>query len=223
MTQGDVYVAVQYLKKNKEIRDVILSGGDPLLLKDQHLENLVSAIRAVPSVEIIRIGTRVPVTLPMRVTASLADVLARFQPIYINTQFNHPREITPEAEAAVAHLVDQGIQVANQAVLLKGVNDAPGIIETLCRSLIRIRVRPYYLFMCDLWQGTGHFRTSIQTGIDIMAHLRGRLSGLAIPQLVADLPGGIGKIPLGPNHIVSREPGRTVLRAPNGDQVAYPD
>jgi lysine 2,3-aminomutase len=159
----------------------------------------------------------------MRIDAALAGALAARGPLYVSTQFDHPRELTTEAARAVAALVDAGIPVANQAVLLRGVNDDPAIIEELCRGLLRFRVRPYYLFVCDLVAGTAHLRTSLDRGIEIMAHLRGRLSGLGIPQLVVDLPGGLGKIPLCPEHVVRREPGRVVLRAPDGTLVDYPD
>jgi lysine 2,3-aminomutase len=159
----------------------------------------------------------------MRVTDDLAARLKGFAPLYVNTQFNHPREITDESKTAVARLVDAGIPVANQAVLLAGVNDQPEIIEQLCRKLLTIRVRPYYLFLCDLWEGLDHLRTPLSTGIAIIEHLRGRLSGLGIPQLIADLPGGIGKVPVNPEYIVSTESGRTVLRAPGGQLAVYPD
>ncbi len=215
--------AIDYLHRKPEIRDVILSGGDPLVLESHRLEEILARVRAVSSVEIIRVGTRVPVTLPMRINAELAGMMARFQPLYVNTQFNHPREVTAEARAAVSELIDAGIPVANQAVLLRGVNDCAETIEDLCRALLRIRVRPYYLFLCDLWDGLEHLRTSLDMGISIMEHLRGRISGLGIPLLVADLPGGIGKVPVGPDYIVTREPDRTVLRAPNGQHAVYPD
>ncbi|MCP4600595.1 MAG: KamA family radical SAM protein [Proteobacteria bacterium] len=214
--------ALEYLREHPEIRDVILSGGDPLLEKDTRLAEILEQVRNIPSVEIIRVGTRVPVTLPMRVTEELACTLAKFHPLYVNTQFNHPVEVTEEAGVAIARLVNAGIPVANQAVLLRGVNDRPEIIEDLCRALLRIRVRPYYLFLCDLWNGIEHFRTTIQTGLDIVDHLRGRLSGIGIPQLIVDLPGGIGKIPLGPDYVVSEEENRTVLRSPDGRLAAYP-
>ncbi len=215
--------ALAWIAARPEIRDVILSGGDPLLIEDDGLLSIVDRVRDIPSVEIVRVATRAPVTLPMRIDGSLATALAARGPLYVNTQFDHPREITPEAARAVAALVDAGIPVANQAVLLRGVNDDPTIIEDLCRGLLRMRVRPYYLFVCDLVRGTAHLRTSLDRGIEIMAHLRGRLSGLGIPQLVVDLPGGLGKIPLGPEHVVRRGPGVVVMRAPDGTLVEYPD
>lgn len=215
--------AFDYIAKNREIRDVILSGGDPLLLEDDAIETLLRRLREIDTVEIVRIGSRVPVTLPMRVTAALARMIAKFGPIYLNTQFNHPREITVEAKEAIRLLVDAGIPVANQAVLLAGINDSKIIIEELCRALFRIRVRPYYLFLCDLWDGLEHFRTPLDTGIEIIAHLRGRLSGLAIPELIADLPGGLGKVPLVPNYIEKRSGRFTHLRSPGGQTAVYPD
>jgi lysine 2,3-aminomutase len=214
---------ISYLHRHPEIRDVILSGGDPLLEDETRLESILKAVRSVPSVEIIRVGTRIPVTLPMRVTEGLAKLLSRYHPLYVNTQFNHVREVTEQAARAVSHLVDAGIPVSNQSVLLKGVNDTARDVEQLCRALLRIRVRPYYLFLCDLWDGLDHFRTTIATGIDIMERLRGRLSGLGIPQLMVDLQGGIGKVPLLPNYIVSKEKGYTVLRSPDGQIAHYPD
>ena len=215
--------ALSWIAARPAIRDVILSGGDPLLLEDDELLSVVDRVRAIPSVEIIRLGTRVPVTLPMRIDRGLAAALAARGPLYVNTQFDHPRELTPEAARAVATLVDAGIPVANQAVLLHGVNDDPAVVVELCRGLLRIRVRPYYLFVCDLVRGTAHFRVPLDRAIGIAAALRGRLSGLGIPQLVVDLPGGLGKIPLGADHVVRREPGRVILRAPDGTLVDYPD
>lgn len=215
--------AVDYLASRPEIRDVILSGGDPLTLEDADLDRILTAVRAVPSVEIVRLATRAPATLPMRITDELTRTLARHRPLFLLTQFNHPREITAEASAALDRLADAGIPLANQAVLLAGVNDSPDVIEELCRRLLRERVRPYYLFVCDLVAGAEHFRTPIETGIEVMDHLRGRLSGLGIPQLVVDLPGGKGKVPIGPDYIVRREGDRVVLRAPDGTEVPYPD
>ncbi len=215
--------AIAYLHRHPEVRDVILSGGDPLMEDEGRLEEILRAVRSVPSVEIIRVGTRVPVTLPMKITATLAALLRRFAPLYVNTQFNHVREVTEQAAQAVAHLVDGGIPVSNQSVLLRGVNHTPEDMEALCRALLRIRVRPYYVFLCDLWDGLDHLRTSISTGLAIMEHLRGRLSGLGIPQLMVDLQGGIGKVPLLPNYVVSQENGYTVLRSPDGQLARYPD
>jgi lysine 2,3-aminomutase len=215
--------ALGYVAAHAEIRDVILSGGDPLLLEDAELAEIVSAVRAIPTVEIIRVHTRAPVALPMRVTRELARALAAHGPVYVNTQFNHPRELTDAAVGAVAHLVDAGVPVANQSVLLAGVNDRADVMEALLRRLLAARVRPYYLFACDLVAGTEHFRVPLREALAIMERLRGRLSGLGIPELVVDLPGGLGKVPIGPSYVVASEPGRLVLRAPGGELVEYPD
>ena len=213
----------EYLTQHPEIKDVIVSGGDPLTLATDALEAVLAAVRAVPSVEIIRIGTRTPVTLPMRITDELTTMLRKYHPIWVNTHFNHPVEITPEAEAACARLADAGVPLGNQTVLLRGVNDDPRIIEDLCRRLIRIRVRPYYLFQCDLVPGVEHFRTPIARGIEIMEYLRGRVSGLAIPTYVVDAPGGGGKIPVLPTYVVSTSPTHTVLRNFEGMMISYPE
>jgi lysine 2,3-aminomutase len=215
--------AISYLAGHPEIRDVIVSGGDPLVLDDEELDRILAAIRNLPAVEVVRVATRAPVTLPMRITKDLAQLLAAHGPLYVVTQYNHPRELTAASAAALARLADAGIPLANQTVLLAGVNDDPAVIEDLCRRLLAQRVRPYYIFTCDLTAGTEHFRTPLATGIEIMDHLRGSLSGLAIPQLVLDLPGGKGKIPLGPDYVVRHEVGKVILRAPDGSEVPYPD
>ena len=215
--------ALAYIGEHPEIRDVILSGGDPLLLEDEEITGIVARVRRIPSVEIVRIGTKVPAALPARVTDELARGLAAFGPLYVNTQFNHPRELTAEALAAVARLVDAGIPVANQSVLLAGVNDDPEVMETLCRRLLVARVRPYYLFACDLVAGAEHFRVPLARATAIMEHLRGRVGGLGIPTLVVDLPGGLGKVPIGPSYVVESRRGALVLRAPGGELVEYPD
>ncbi len=214
---------VRYLGEHPEIRDVIVSGGDPLTLTDVSLERVLAAVRSVPSVEIIRIGTRMPVTLPMRVTPALVRMLRRFQPVWVNTHFNHPVELTPEAQTACARLVDHGIPMGNQTVLLRGINDDARLLESLFRGLVRMRVRPYYLYQCDLVRGVEHFRTPISKGIEIMEYLRGRLTGFAIPTFVVDAPGGGGKIPVLPNYIVSQSPSHTVLRNFEGMLVSYPE
>jgi lysine 2,3-aminomutase len=223
VTPSELDGIVGYLTEHPEIRDVIVSGGDPLTLTDSSLERVIAAIRSVPSIEIIRIGTRMPVTLPQRVTPSLVKMLRRYAPIWINTHFNHPIELTPEATKACARIVDAGIPMGNQTVLLKGINDDPRLLEALFRSLVRNRVRPYYLYQCDLVRGVEHFRTPISRGIEIMEYLRGRLTGFAIPTYVVDAPGGGGKIPLLPNYIVSSSPTHTVLRNFEGMLVSYPE
>ncbi|MGQ9663331.1 MAG: KamA family radical SAM protein [Kiritimatiellia bacterium] len=213
----------EYLSVHPEIHDVVISGGDPFIMRTSALERVVRAVRAVPTVEIIRIGTRTPVVLPMRITEELVQMLRRYHPVYVNTHFNHPIELTPEAEAACMRLVDAGIPVANQTVLLRGVNDNPQVMAELFRRLVRVRVRPYYLFQCDLVRGVEHFRTPLAKGIEIMEYLRGRLSGLAIPTFVVDTPGGKGKVPLLPNYVVSTSPTHTVLRNYAGELVSYPE
>ena len=194
MSQAPVDQAVAYIASKPQIRDVILSGGDPLLLSDDRLDGILAALRRIPHVEIIRIGTRVPVTLPERITVKLARLLKRHQPLYLNTHFNHPREITEQSARACARLADAGIQLGNQSVLLKGVNDDPQVMRELMQRLLAIRVRPYYIHQMDLVQGTAHFRTRVADGVAVMAALRGHTSGLAVPHYVIDLPGGKGKV-----------------------------
>jgi len=214
--------ALSYIAAHPSIRDVILSGGDPLLLEDEQLEEILSALRAIPHVEIIRIGTRVPVTFPERITRKLATMLQRYQPLYINTHFNHPLEINSSSQQACALLVDAGIPVGNQTVLLKGVNDNPVVMQELLRGLLAIRVKPYYLHQMDLVKGTAHFRTSVKTGLKLMDSLRGHLSGLAVPYYVIDLPAGKGKVPLLPGHGIADD-GTLQLRTYTGEKVVYQD
>lgn len=214
---------VAYLTAHPEVHDVIVSGGDPLTMGDEALDRVLTALRAVPSVEIIRIGTRTPVTMPMRITDSLLAVLRKHHPLWINTHFNHPAEITPESQEACRRLADAGVPVGNQSVLLRGINDDPAVMVDLCRRLVRMRVRPYYLYQCDLVRGVEHFRTPISRGVEVMEYMRGRLSGLAIPTFVVDAPHGGGKIPVLPTYIVSTSPSHTVLRNFEGVLVSYPE
>jgi lysine 2,3-aminomutase len=214
---------IDYLTEHPEIRDVIVSGGDPFTMATEVLERVLSALRDIPSIDIIRIGTRTPAVLPQRITDELTDMLRKYHPLWINTHFNHPNELTREAHQACARLADAGIPLGNQSVLLRGINDTPQIFERLCRGLVRMRVRPYYLFQCDLVKGAEHFRTPLSRGIEIMEYLRGRLSGLAIPTFVVDAPHGGGKIPILPNYIVSVSPTHTVLRNYEGLLVNYPE
>ncbi|WP_303722497.1 KamA family radical SAM protein [Malonomonas rubra] len=213
---------IDYIAATPQVRDVIFSGGDPLLLPDSVLGDLLVRVAVIPHVEMIRIGSRVPVTLPERITDKLCSLLKRFSPIYLNTQFNHPRELTIEAAEACGKLADAGIVLGNQTVLLKGINDKPAIIAELFRGLLRLRVRPYYLHQMDLVRGGEHFRTSIEAGLQIMKNLRGPVSGLANPYYVIDLPGGKGKVPLVPNDII-REGNRLLIRTTTGEQVEYLD
>ncbi|HET6420299.1 MAG TPA: KamA family radical SAM protein [Geobacteraceae bacterium] len=214
--------AFQYIEKTAAVRDVILSGGDPLLLPDDELEKILVRLRKIPHVEIIRIGTRTPVTLPERITPNICRMLKRFKPLYINTHFNHPREITQQSARACARLADAGMPLGNQSVLLKGVNDDPEVMKTLMQKLLSIRVRPYYIHQMDLVKGTAHFRTSVAAGIRIMEGLRGHTSGLATPYYVIDAPGGKGKIPLLPENVEFR--GDTlILRNYLGERIEYRD
>jgi lysine 2,3-aminomutase len=200
----EIEAMLQYIRQHKAIRDVIISGGDPLSLSSHYLEDIISRIRGIPHVEIIRIGTRFPVVLPQRIDDELCSMLSRYGPIWLNTHFNHHREVTSEAAAACDRLLRSGVPVNNQSVLLRGVNDSVAEQTKLCQGLLRIKVRPYYLFQCDEVQGTEHLRTPVETGIDIIRGMRGYTSGLALPTFVVDLPQGGGKVPLQPDYIVSR-------------------
>jgi lysine 2,3-aminomutase len=196
-----IAAGLAYLQRTPEITDVLVSGGDPFMLPVERLDQILGALRAIPSIAVIRIGTRVPCTLPTRVTLQLAAMLKKHHPLYINTHFNHPAEITPEAEQACARLADAGIPLGCQTVLLRGVNDTPEIMRKLMCRLLQIRVKPYYLFQADLTRGADHFRTTIDTGVSIMRSLIGHISGMAVPTYALDAPGGGGKIPLTPNYI----------------------
>lgn len=222
MGEEDLRNALNYIAAHSSIHDVILSGGDPLMLDDCSLAHILSGLRAIPHVAIIRIGTRIPVTFPERVTPELCRLLRTFHPLYINTHFNHPDEITDDSEAACARLADAGIPLGNQTVLLKGVNDSVETMRRLMTGLLRLRVRPYYLHQMDLVRGTAHFRTSVRTGLEIMRGLRGHISGLAVPHYVIDLPGGKGKVALLPDDVEIR--GTTLLlRTYTGELVTYQD
>jgi lysine 2,3-aminomutase len=222
ISRADLAQAVGYIRRTPAIRDVLISGGDPLTLSTDRLEEIVAAVRAIPHVEIIRIGTRVPVVLPMRVDDALCAMLRRYHPLYINTHFNHPKELTPLARAACERLADAGIPLGNQTVLLRGVNSSVRVIRRLFTELLKVRVRPYYLFQGDVAAGTSHLRTSVETGIEIMQNLRGWISGLAIPHLVIDTPGGMGKVNIGPDYVVARGRDKWTLRNYEGRLVDYP-
>lgn len=212
-----------YLRDNPAIRELIVSGGDPLIVPTARLERLLAAVRTVPSIEVIRIATRTPVTLPQRITEELVNVLRKFQPIWIMTHFNHPKELVTASRRACARLVDAGFPVMNQTVLLRGVNDDANTLTTLFRGLVRERVRPYYLLQGDPVRGTGHLRTPVDVGLKIMQKLQGNLSGLAIPRFILDAPGGLGKVPLLPEYIVSRHDGVTRVRTHRGVEADYTD
>jgi len=212
---------IDYLKRTPQVRDVLLSGGDPLVLAPKILEELLSRLREIPHIEIIRIGSRVPVFMPMRVTQELVDMLAKFHPLWLNIHVNHPNEISKELEEACDRLSRAGIPLGNQSVLLAGVNDNVHIQRQLVHDLVRIRVRPYYLYQCDLVEGAGHFRTPVAKGIEIMEGLRGHTSGYAVPQFIVDAPGGGGKIPLTPNYLLSMSDHKVILRNYEGYVTTY--
>ncbi len=222
ITEDTIAAGLEYLRNTPAIREVLISGGDPLLLSDQRLEDILQRLRAIKHIEVIRIGTRAPCTLPMRVTPELVAMLRKYHPLYINTHFNHPAEITVQAARACALLADAGIPLGCQTVLLRGVNDSLEVIQKLMCELLRIRVRPYYLMQADLTRGTGHFRTDIKTGLDIMRGMIGTVSGMAVPTYVLDAPGGKGKVPLTPDYITSI--GDEVLEFINyqGQPCSYP-
>jgi len=203
---------IDYIRETKTVRDVLLSGGDPLLISPLSLEFLLKSLRKIPHVEIIRIGTRVPVTLPQRITPELVEMISRYHPVWINTHFNHPREITKECSKAIDILLRAGIPVGSQTVLMRDVNDCPHIMKKLMHKLLMIRVKPYYIFQCDLSVGVEHFRTSVMKGIEIIEMLRGHTSGLAVPTFVIDGPGGMGKVPVMPNYVISYSEKGAVIR-----------
>lgn len=213
--------ALDYIRRTPVVRDVILSGGDSLCISDERLEFMLGSLRRIPHVEIIRIGTRTPVVMPQRITAVLCSIVKKYHPVWLNTHFNHPKEITDEARQACAMLADAGVPLGNQTVLLRGVNDCPYVIKDLMHRLLEIRVRPYYLYQCDLSPGIEHFRTSVSRGIEIIELLRGHTSGLAVPTYVVDAPGGGGKIPVGPQYLISQSQQKTILRNYEGVVSAY--
>lgn len=212
---------IDYIKNTPQIRDVLLSGGDPLMLPDSQIDWLLSELTAIPHVEVVRIGTRIPVVLPYRITNELISILKKYQPLWINTHFNHPREITASAKEALAKLADGGFPLGNQTVLLADVNDCPRIMKKLVQKLVQNRVRPYYLYQCDLSEGLSHFRTPVGKGIEIMESLIGHTSGFAVPTYVIDAPGGGGKIPVMPNYIISWSTNKVVLRNYEGVITTY--
>ncbi len=213
--------ALDYIKNTTRIRDVLISGGDGLLISNDRLESILKELKTIEHVEMIRIGTRAPVVMPQRITPELIEMLEKYHPLYLNTHFNHPREITPESEEAAVRLADAGIPLGNQSVLLKGVNDSPKIMRDLVHKLLKIRIKPYYIYQCDLSQGIEHFRTRVDRGLSIIESLRGHTTGLGVPTYVIDAPGGGGKIPVNPQYIISRSPGKIVLRNFEGKIFAY--
>jgi len=223
ITQGNFEEVLKYLKSHRKVRDVLLSGGDPLLLENERLEEILGRLRALPHIELLRIGTRVPVTLPQRITGGLVRMLKKYHPLMISIHFTHPKEITEAVRRACNELADGGIPLGSQTVLLKGINDKPYIMKKLVQELLKIRVRPYYIYQCDLAMGTEHFRTSVATGIQIIEKLRGHTTGYAVPTYVVDAPGGGGKIPLQPDYLVTRGKGKIVLRNYEGKVFEYPE
>jgi len=221
MPENQIDMGIEYIKNTPQIRDVLLSGGDPLTLSTERLENIIKRIYEIPHVEIIRIGTAVPVTLPQRITPELIEMLKKYQPLYINTHFNHAKEITSVSREACEKLADAGFPLGNQSVLLKGVNDCPLIMKKLVHELVKIRVKPYYIYQCDLSQGIGHFRTSVSKGIEIIEYLRGHTTGLCVPQFIIDAPGGGGKIPLMPQYLISMNERKVILRNYEGVIATY--
>ena len=221
MPRENVEKAIKYIAEHKEIRDVILSGGDPLTLGEDRLDEVLGKLAKIDHVDIVRIGSRLPVVLPQRITESLLAMLRKYKFVWLNTHFNHPNEMTPTAAAALAKLAEAGVVMGNQSVLLKGINDNIDVMKQLVHTLVRNRVRPYYIYQCDLSDGISHFRTPVSKGIEIIESLRGHTSGLCIPTFVVDAPGGGGKIPVMPNYIISQMPGRVILRNYEGFITAY--
>jgi len=221
MPKENVEKALEYIKEHKEVRDVILSGGDPLTLSDERLDDLLSKLSQIEHIEIVRLGTRTPVVLPQRFTNSLLTILKKYKFIWLNTHFNHPNELCEDSCKALAKIAETGIPMGNQSVLLKGVNDNVDVMKALVHKLVKNRVRPYYIYQCDLSEGISHFRTPIAKGIEIIESLRGHTSGLCVPTYVVDAPGGGGKIPVMPNYVISQMPGRVILRNYEGFITAY--
>lgn len=221
LSNNNIVKAVEYIKKHKEVRDVLISGGDALCVSDEKLEFILQNLRKISHVEVIRIGTRVPVVMPQRITTNLCNIIKKYHPVWINTHFNHPNEITAESMLACKMLADSGIPLGNQSVLLKNINDCPYIMKDLVQKLVKNRIRPYYLYQCDLSEGIEHFRTPVSVGVEIIELLRGHTSGFAVPTFVIDAPGGGGKIPINPQYLVSQSPEKLILRNYEGILCTY--
>ncbi len=217
----DIDKCIEYIKKTPQVRDVLLSGGDALLVNDDVLEYIIKKLREIPHVEIVRIGSRTPVVMPMRITDNLVNMLKKYHPIWLNTHFNHKKELTEEARVSLARLADAGIPLGNQSVLLRGVNDCQHIMRELVHMLVKNRVRPYYIYQCDLSLGIEHFRTPVSKGIEIIEGLRGHTSGYAVPTFVVDAPGGGGKTPVMPQYVISQSPDKVILRNYEGVITTY--
>jgi lysine 2,3-aminomutase len=214
---------IEYIRNNTNIRDVLLSGGDPLLFSDERLENLLSQLRAIPHLEFLRIGTRIPIFLPQRITPELCAMLKKYHPLFISIHSNHPRELTTEVRDALGRLADAGIPLGNQSVLLRNVNDDVTVMKAHVQKLLMCRVRPYYLYQCDLISGSAHLRASVRKGLEIMENLRGHTTGYAVPQYVIDAPNGGGKVPVNPDYILSRDDDRIIVRNYEGKVFEYPE
>jgi lysine 2,3-aminomutase len=212
VAQREIDNAITYIERATEVRDVLISGGDPLVLSDAQLESIIARVRAIDHVEIIRIGSRMPVVCPQRITPELVAMLSKYHPLYLNTHFNHPQEFTPESKRACDLLADAGINLGNQTVLLRGINDDARVMKKLSHKLLQYRVKPYYYYQCDLAQGTAHFRTSVAKGIEIYESLRGHTTGMGVPTYIIDAIGGGGKTPVFPNYVISQAPGQVILR-----------
>lgn len=221
LNSAQIEESIAYIRAHKEVRDVLVSGGDPLTLSTEKLECILQKLREINHVEIIRIGTRIPVVMPQRITTELCDMIKKYHPIWMNVHFNHPNEITAESINACSMLVDSGVPLGNQSVLIAGVNDCVHIMKKLVRELVRIRIRPYYIYQCDLSLGLSHFRTSVAKGIEIIEGLQGHTTGFAVPTFVIDAPGGGGKIPISPNRIISQGHQKYVLRNFEGKYATY--
>ncbi len=222
VTRETLRQGIEYIRDHPEVRDVIMSGGDPLLVPDKELERILSELRSIPHLDIIRIGTRVPGTLPERITEKLCAMLKNFHPLYANLHFNHPAEITPEVEKACNRLADTGIPLGSQTVLLKGINDDPKIMRELVHKLLKIRVKPYYIYQADITAGATHFRTAVEKGLDIIRDLMGHTSGMAVPYFVIDAPGGGGKIRLLPNSVIEHNEREVIVKNYEGKVFRYP-
>ena len=221
--ETDFSAAINYIRQHPEVRDVLLSGGDPLLFTDERLEHLLSQLRAIPHVEFLRIGTRIPIFLPQRITPELCAMLKKYHPLWMSIHTNHPREATAEVREACGRLADAGIPLGNQSVLLRGVNDSVEVMKELMHRLLMMRVRPYYIYQCDLVKGTHHLRSSVRKGLEIMEALRGHTTGYAVPEFVIDAPGGGGKVPVGPQYVLAHDKQRVIIRNYEGQVFEYPE
>ena len=215
--------AIRYIETHPEVRDVLLSGGDPLLFSDDKLEHLLSRLRAIEHVEFLRIGSRVPIFLPQRITPALCSMLQKYHPLWMSIHVNHPRELTLEVKAGLERLANAGIPLGNQSVLLRGVNDNVEVMRALVHKLLRCRVRPYYLYQLDLIQGSSHLQVPVSKGLEIIEGLRGHTTGYAIPQYVIDAPGGGGKVPINPNYMIYHDQEKVVIRNYEGKVFEYPE